>query len=186
MPSRSDAQLLEDLRKRRLDALEVLWLRYGDGLRRYRQRLCLPVAEGGALWLGDCFLRLYKYQHGLDPSLSLEAHLFRFAHEVGLRGAVEDPDEDLFDSPFLSVTEPLPPQEFQLRARSLFSALPGRKRDVFVLNAYEGQSAGDIGDILRLDTETVEGLLLDARRFVTRHAPDVGLRVLTEAFKCPA
>lgn len=184
MPSRSDAQLLDDLRSRRLDALEELWGRHSDGLRRYRQRLCLPVAEGGAVWLGDCFLHLYKYQHGLDKSLSLETQLFRFAHEVGLRGAAEELDEDLFDAPFFGVSESLSPMDLQQRVRSLLLALPVRQRDVFVLNAYEGQGVTDIGDILRLDTESVDGLLKASRRFVVRHAPDVGLRVLEEAWPC--
>lgn len=106
------------------------------------------------------FIKLWNFKHTLKGDLPLEAQLFTIARTTMLDFLKKDARQQrVLDQavPHMETTaEPVWEFDFETRINKSINALPRIRKQVFLLNRYEGFSNKQIADRLSISTRTVE------------------------------
>lgn len=131
-------------------AVDVLYRRYADDLKRYLQRFESDNASAEDL-VQETFVRLIRYGASFDPAGSFRGWLFRIARNVGLAAVSSRAGREELDDVVLTAADD-PEREY--RMREAMAALIGAlgelsegDRQVLVLARIEGRSYREIGRI---------------------------------------
>lgn len=107
------------------------------------------------------FIKLWRFRHTLNPSLSLDVQLFRIAKTALLdhfkKEALEERNLKSFyyDSPSQNVTLQAD-YETNQQLEAILSQLPPTRKKVFMLSRIEGYSYNEIAEQLAISPRTVE------------------------------
>lgn len=159
-PTLGDRELLRRIREGDESALQLLLTRYWEAVVRVsRQFLDGPdPAEDVAQ---ETFIRLWERREHWDLEGSLRGLLFRIAHHAAIdarrkesadeRAAARAPDRSPVEPPDLSTER----RELEAAINEALSALPERRREVFVLVRRQGLSYRETAEVLDLSVQTV-------------------------------
>lgn len=132
-------------------ALDALYRRHADGLRRYLVRFESAEASADDL-VQETFVRVIRYAASFDPGRSFRGWVYRIARNVGVASLPAGlPGEALDDVQLAAADDPH--REYQVRAAldalaAAVEALPQPDRQVIVLARIEGRSYREVARIL--------------------------------------
>jgi RNA polymerase sigma-70 factor (ECF subfamily) len=154
-----DFELLPRIRNGDQDALATLIDRYWKPVVRYVAGLSggMDAAEDAAQ---EAFVRLWERRGTLKASGSVRGLLFRMARNAALdegrrRAARERADSRAPEVPGSSPAHDLDNAELSDIVADAVSALPQRRRDVFLLVRHQGLSYKEVSQVLDLAPQTV-------------------------------
>ncbi len=164
-PQPSDADLMAQLARGRMEALETLVRRHQDRVRATAYRLTghWDVADDIAQ---DTFLRLHRSAASYEPTAALSTWLYRICVNLCL-----DRQRRQARAPVALVVDPggEPPAEEELIRSERIAAireqvmkLPERQRVAIVLHRFEGLSHAEISQVTGWSASSVESLLVRA------------------------
>lgn len=167
----TDAELVEQIARGQVGALELLVARY----RRQIYQFALGITrepETAEEVLQDTFYRLYQHAGTLDRALPLLPWLYRVAANLAYNSA----RRRFWSEPFHALAERLfaPPlrspeyiaeqHELQAIVRAVLDELPPHHRAVLILHYLEDHSIPEIAAILGCPAGTVKSRLHHARK----------------------
>ncbi len=170
-PELSDADVVR-LATQQKEHLGILIDRYSDKLRRYIARLGVRDGEDQDDILQEVFLKVYRYLHDFDTSLSFSSWVYRIAHNetmtwfrkraVRPEGHLVGESEDVLS--FIATELQNPESETELGFDSEYiqtalTKLEEKYRTVLVLRFFEGKEYEEISDILKIPVGSVGTLI---------------------------
>ncbi|NJD11666.1 MAG: sigma-70 family RNA polymerase sigma factor [Gemmatimonadetes bacterium] len=180
---RSDAELLEDIRKGDPGTLARLQAGYWNRLLRFADGIVQGRADPQDV-VQEAFIRLWTHRERWDARGSLRSLLYTLTRNAALdelrswRRAEKAAD---------AVTAPAAPPapsdaavaaELRRAAASAVAGLPPLRREVFRLAREEGLTYGEIAEVLGLSPQTVANhmslALADLRRALAPYLPERG------------
>jgi len=171
-----DGQLISQIRKGNILALEALYEKYKGQV--YRTALAITRdREAAEDILQDCFLRVYTHIDKLDGSVPLSPWLHRVAVNLSYNWAhrrrrwlrpLEEAIDRLVTSPCTLPESVLEIRELQRLVQKAIASLSFEHRVVIVLFYLDGFSLNEIAYILDCPVGTVKSRLHYARRNLRR------------------
>jgi RNA polymerase sigma-70 factor (ECF subfamily) len=180
LETRTDDQLIADLRTGNPDAFGELYRRYRSPLFAFCARMVGDRVQAGDL-LHDVFLTLYRSAATIREAGALRIWLFRVARNEALMSARQkrevassDPDLVWDDETPETILESAEQSELLERA---LGSLKAEYREVLLLREEEGLSYAEIALITGDSESSVKSRLFKARRaLATLLAPRLGER----------
>ncbi len=178
-----ERSLMERIHAGESQAMDELLQRYWLPLVRYVSRF-LQSRDAAEDVVQETMLRVWEGRAEWTPSHRLQSFLYRIARNLALnerdKGRVR---KAWADSQSREVPEPEPTpldlterRELQERLDSLVSALPPKRREVFILSRYHGHTYREIAEIMDISPQTVANQMTAALdRLRTHLRPEIQL-----------
>jgi RNA polymerase sigma-70 factor (ECF subfamily) len=123
----------------------------------------------------DCFVKVFRGAAAFRGSARFSTWIYRILVNTcydamrrrGRQPEPRGPEEAVSDDAFGGATPPVD-HPLRLDLEESVAALPEKPKTVFLLNAVEGFSHGEIADILGIPEATSRTLLFEARRALQR------------------
>ena len=170
MMSRSDSELLEDVRKGDRAAVEELLGRYESSIYRFGLRMC-GNEEAAREVLQETLLAAFRNLPTFRGEASISTWLYQIARSFCIkerRG--ERPTESLASKAGERLSEPSPGPDSQAQAREIgaalaaaLAALPPNHREALVLRDVEGLSADEAASVVGIEVGALKSRLHRAR-----------------------
>jgi RNA polymerase sigma-70 factor (family 1) len=171
-----DNDLAIRLRANDTAAFEALYEKYHQALYAYIRKF-IKVPELSEDILQEVFLKIWEVRHRLNPTLSLQAYIYRIARNAVFktlkRIAIE---EDLQVAIAYQLAENAESVDLQLQWRQYdeilqeaIKQLPPQRQKVFRLCRQEGKKYEEVGMELNLSRNTVKEHMVLATRFLREY-----------------
>jgi len=155
--------MLRKIRKGDIDAFEMLFHRHFPGLMRYANSL-LGKAEPAEEVVQDVFYNIWKNHESLRISRSWQSYLYRSVYNNSMMVLRKTRREYSFeDGPFIEPetgnADPLQLLQYAEvsdQVSRVIAELPGRTREIFLLNRQEGLKYREIAEKMGISVKTVE------------------------------
>ncbi|MGA8571829.1 MAG: RNA polymerase sigma factor [Desulfobaccales bacterium] len=175
-PTDLDYALLKRLARGDAEALEEFVRRHQQRVYQIAYRLLRDhlEAEDAAQ---EVFLKVYENAHRFEPKAKVSAWLHRITanHCLNLLrrrrpmvGSLDQEEGTGPPDPGANPLEVLEEMDLHRRLEELLGELPENQRRALVLKRFVGLSYQEIGEVLELSPQAVDGLLKRARQFLKK------------------
>jgi len=154
-------------------AFEQLFRAFFPGLVLFAQKY-LPDKDTATEIVHNVFLNLWEKRESIDVSSSLKSYLFTSVHNRCLNHIRDqkkfNKEESRFDRmdsyEFADGTDHLETLELEQRIYDALQALPGKCREIFEMNRYNGLKYAEIAEKLGISIKTVEAQMSKALKIL--------------------
>ncbi|HOF56236.1 MAG: RNA polymerase sigma-70 factor [Prolixibacteraceae bacterium] len=171
----SDDELIEKLRKGDLEAIDIVFEKYGNRLFGFAMKYLKSKEEAESL-VQDVFLTIWENHKKLKKDSSLKSYLFTISYhnickifrkrqlqgklrvEIGLGSDVSVDTEEQIDYDFTLE-----------QIENLIEQLPPKQKIIFLKSRKEGKSTREIAKELHLAPGTVDNNISAALKFLRKH-----------------
>jgi RNA polymerase sigma-70 factor (ECF subfamily) len=179
-----DYNLIDDLRDGDLEAFDLIFKKYGDGLFGFAFTYLKSREETEEL-VQNVFLKLWVNRKNLKKQSSLKSYLFTIAYHNMCRLFREKQIHEKFTKEIIAVGQRTVNLEEQLEYQStleqvdrLIEKLPEKQRVIFMKSRKEGKSSKEIADEMNLASTTVDNQISLAIKFLRKNLPEGSFAVL--------
>lgn len=185
----SDEMLVVALQKGRHSALEELYRRYAEPVRRYFFRMTGQDVELARDYCQDLFVRVAEKAGAFDPDRRFRTWLFSMAHNMCknhyrhqevLRSAHAELGEQEVSLPAASVLAQVDAGLLRERIEAALEEVDVERRSTFVLRHREGLSLAEIAEVQGCPVGTVKSRLHHVHRFLASQLADLKSEILPE------
>ncbi len=174
-PTDLDYALILRIARGQEEALAELIRRHQRRLYQLAYRLLKDPLEAEDV-LQEVFLKVFEHAGRFEPVSTVSAWLHRITanhclNRLRSRRPLDSLDDDEAAPLPASSADPLAAlegEELARRLEGLLTALPERQRQALMLKQFGGLSYQEIGELLGLSPDAVDGLLKRARQFLKK------------------
>ena len=159
----SEQHTLRKIRKGDLDGFEALFHKHYPGMMRYANSL-LGKPEISEEVVQDVFYNIWKNRESLRINRSWQSYLYRSVYNNSMMVLRKARKEYELDEEHFNIPESGSPDPSQLllytevseQVSRTIADMPGRTREIFLLNRQEGLKYREIAERLGISVKTVE------------------------------
>jgi RNA polymerase sigma-70 factor (family 1) len=181
---KDDAYLVAGLKRGDEKCFDALFLRYSAAIFKICRYYHLPKMEAEEV-VQEVFIKIWENRSKLDNSLSFKSYLFTIAKNIILKGIRKNTLQIAFQK-YVMGSKPSSEnetenhilyQDLQQQSNSILEMLSPQRRQVFIMNRFEGLSCDEIAITMGISKRTVEHHLYHAQKFIREKMKVVAINV---------
>ena len=174
---KTNRSLHERIRVGDIPAFEDLFDAHYLGLCIYAKKIVQDVDEARDI-VQDVFVALYDNRHTLEIKSSVKSYLYRAVRNACLNHLKQASTRNSHHE-YLKYRLPAGDEQDQMikieleqKILEAIQSLPGKCREIFEMNRFEGKKNKEIAEILGLSVRTVETQISNALKILREHMAD--------------
>ncbi|MEN7550787.1 RNA polymerase sigma-70 factor [Rapidithrix thailandica] len=176
----NDEQLFGQLASGSQEALDKLFEKYYSPLCNFALQL-VESPDLAEEVVSDVFLTIWLKKSSIELQGKLKAYLYKSVKNQALnylkRNKDTTPLEEI-ENGYLLNTDNAPDtllhyQEFQDQVETVIGQMPKQRQLIFRLNRLDGLKYNEIAKVLSLSVHTVQNQMVEAVKFINRHATKI-------------